>query len=142
MGPSLDGFAYLPTIDTRGGILLAWDTTVLNIDNVVLDTHCLSGLVHTKDDQHLCVMVVYGPQGDEQKIEFLEELRTRRAACIGPWMNLGYFNMILCASEKSNNNINRRIMNKLRAFVDGMELKEVTCMAGTPLGRTSETRPP
>jgi exonuclease III len=24
LGPSFDGYAYLPAIDTRGGILLAW----------------------------------------------------------------------------------------------------------------------
>ena len=29
IGPSLDGFAYPPAHETRGGILLAWDKTVM-----------------------------------------------------------------------------------------------------------------
>ena len=33
LGPSFDGYAYVPAIDTRGGILLAWDNTVLTFQS-------------------------------------------------------------------------------------------------------------
>ena len=125
IGPPFDGFAYLSAIDTRGGVLLAWDSTVLWVDNISLDTHGLTGLVHNKDGFEWWITVVYGPQGEELKMEFLDDLRTRRTGCPGPWMLLGDFNMILRALEKNNANINRRIMQAFRSFVDDLELKEV-----------------
>lgn len=125
LGPSFDGFDYLPANETRGGILVAWDTTVMDIDSFVRDTNCLSGMVHNKDGTNWWITVVYGPQGDELKIEFLDELRARREACHGPWMVLGDFNMILRAMEKNNLNLNRRIMRKFREFVEEHELKEL-----------------
>ena len=108
IGPSYDGFAYLPATDTCGCVVLAWDSTVVQVDHVVLDTHALTGQVHNLDGSLWWISVVYAPQGDDQKLEFLQELRFRRAACPGPWMLLGDFNMILRASEKNNTNINRR----------------------------------
>lgn len=68
---------------------------------------------------------MYGPQGDGLKRQFLLDLQLRRAACPGPWMVLGDFNMILTAAEKKNNNLNRHIMGKFRDFIDDNELKEL-----------------
>ena len=125
LGPSFDGHAYLPAVDTRGGILLAWDGTTLTVDNVVLNDNFLTGLVHTKVGQPWWITVVYGPQGDELKTQFLEDLKNRRVGCLGPWMVLGDFNMIIRPTDKNNTNINRRMMSKFRDFVDEHELKEM-----------------
>lgn len=48
-GPSFDGFSYFPAMETRGGILLAWDSSSLGIDYVEFDTNCLAGLVNLHD---------------------------------------------------------------------------------------------
>jgi hypothetical protein len=37
---------------------------------------------------------VYGPQGNDEKIAFLQELREVRNVCLGPWMVAGDFNLI------------------------------------------------
>ena len=71
LGPSFDGFAYLPAVETRGGILLAWDSSVLEVSNVVLDTFSLTGLVKTRDNKEWWLTIVYGPQENETKIQFL-----------------------------------------------------------------------
>jgi exonuclease III len=125
LGPSFDGFAYLPAVETRGGILVAWDSTLLGVEAFQMDLNSLTGLVRTKDGAHWWLTVVYAPQGDEAKTQFLIELEERRSLCPGPWMLIGDFNMILRASEKSNPNINRRMMAKFRSFVDDHELKEI-----------------
>lgn len=125
LGPSFDGFAYLPAVETRGGILLAWDSSVIDVQNLQMDTNFLTGMVCPKKGMAWWISVVYGPQGDELKTNFLMELGQRRAFCPGPWMVLGDFNMILRASEKNNSNINRSMMNKFRQFVDDHELKEL-----------------
>jgi exonuclease III len=124
-GLSLDGFAYLPAEEKRGGIILAWDTTVLHIDHIQWDANFITGPVHPMAGVEWWIIVVYGPQGDELKTQFLADLVARRVVCLGPWMVLRDFNMILRASEKSNTNLNRNMMNRFRAFVDNNELKEL-----------------
>jgi exonuclease III len=97
LGPSFDGFAFLPADDTRGGILLAWDSSVLQVSNVSIDRFALTGEVRTRDNARWWLTTVYGPQSREDKIAFLEELEIRRLLCPGPWLLLGDFNIILNA---------------------------------------------
>ncbi|WVZ63805.1 hypothetical protein U9M48_013410 [Paspalum notatum var. saurae] len=67
---------------------------------------------------------VYGPQEDEDKLVFLQELRDIRASCSGPWAVAGDFNLIYQAADKNNNNFNRAMMGRFRCFLDDLELKE------------------
>ncbi|KAE8819241.1 hypothetical protein D1007_02998 [Hordeum vulgare] len=125
IGPSFDGFAYLPAVHTRAGILLAWDSSILSVDSIQYDSNSLTGLAHTKTNFSWWITVVYAPQGDDLKSQLLLELEARCSVCPGPWLVLGYFNMILRASEKNNPKINRGMMAKFRGFVDDHELKEL-----------------
>jgi exonuclease III len=34
LGQSFDGYVYLPTVETRGGILLAWNKSIVDIERV------------------------------------------------------------------------------------------------------------
>jgi hypothetical protein len=61
----------------------------------------------------------------ENKVQFLTELAERRSLCPGPWLIFGDFNMILHASDKNNDNINKSIMGRFREFVNDMELRGV-----------------
>ena len=69
-------YAYLPADGTRGGALIAVDE----------DHYCITAsefrqftvtakLKAHMDNSEWWVTVVYGPQGDQQKLEFLRELR-------------------------------------------------------------------
>jgi hypothetical protein len=53
---------------------------------------------------------VYGPQGNKEKIQFMQELCEIRTACQGPWMIAGDFNLIYKAEDKNNSNYNRAMM--------------------------------
>ena len=55
MGPNYDGFTYLPTSETRGGIFVAWDTTRVMVTNFVNDSHCITGFVSPKEGTPLVV---------------------------------------------------------------------------------------
>ena len=125
LGPSYDGFFYLPASDTRGWILLAWNSMLVSITNCVRDTHCVTWYVTPVDGTPWWLTTVYGPQEDNDKMLFLEELAARRELCPGAWMVIGDFNMILQASDKSNSHLDRRMMRKFRQFVDGNGLKEL-----------------
>lgn len=48
-GPAYDGFAYLPAVGTRGGIILAWDSSVVGISNYVCDTNFITSYVAPLD---------------------------------------------------------------------------------------------
>ena len=72
LGPSFDGFAYLPAIETRGGVILAWKSSDLEVEAIQIDTNFLTGRVRTKTGDPWWISVVYGPQSDEQKCNFLE----------------------------------------------------------------------
>ncbi|XP_071680101.1 uncharacterized protein [Lolium perenne] len=125
LGPSFDGFAFLPAQQTRGGVLVAWDSSVMRVDIVALDSFCVSAQVSMVGVEPWWFMAVYGPQTDEEKRQFLRELTERRSRCPGPWLLIEDFNMILRACEKNNLNINRSVMNSFREFVGQRELKDL-----------------
>ena len=68
---------------------------------------------------------VYGPQGDEEKIAFMQELRDVRALCSGSWLVAGDFNLIYQAPDKNNANLDRAMMGRFRRFLDDVEIKKV-----------------
>jgi exonuclease III len=38
LGPAFDEFCFLPAVETRGGILLAWDSSVVKLGRTSLDS--------------------------------------------------------------------------------------------------------
>ena len=77
------------------------------------------------DQQLWWLTCVYGPQGNDNKIAFLQELREIRAACLGPWVILGDFNLIYKEEDKNNDNLNRAMMGRFRRLIDNLALKEL-----------------
>jgi hypothetical protein len=123
--PSFDGFKYLQAEETRGGILLAWNSAVLTVANVPYGSYAITGEVYSTDNQVWWITVIYGPQSAVDNIFFLTELAERRSLCTGAWMIIGDFNMILRASEKNNDRLDRNTMARFREFVRNQELREV-----------------
>lgn len=68
---------------------------------------------------------MYGPQGDENKMLFLQELRDVRAVCQGPWLVLGDYNLIVKAEDKNNGNLNRAMMGRFRRLINDMGLHDL-----------------
>ena len=68
---------------------------------------------------------VYGPQGEQDKLAFIEELRTLNTMARSEWLLLGDFNLITKAADKSNANINRRLVGKFHGALDFLQLKEL-----------------
>jgi exonuclease III len=50
LGPSFNGYAYFPVVETRGGILFAWNKTMLGVTRVSFDMHAITGEVIPRDD--------------------------------------------------------------------------------------------
>ncbi|XP_071685364.1 uncharacterized protein [Lolium perenne] len=125
LGSEFDDYVYLPAIGTRGGILLAWKSTVVSISDPEFTAHTLSAKVCTPGGTPWWITVVYGPQTDADKIAFLQELREVRAACPGPWLLCGDFNLIYRDGDKNNSNLNRRMIGRFRRVLNDLALKEI-----------------
>lgn len=44
---------------------------------------------------------MYGPQGDSNKHQFMQELRGLSSVCLGPWIIMGDFNLIYRDEDKA-----------------------------------------
>jgi endonuclease/exonuclease/phosphatase family metal-dependent hydrolase len=125
LGPTFDGYVYLPTVETRGEILLAWNKSIVDIERVSFDPYAVTGEVTPRYNNRWWITTVYGPQTREEKLSFLFELAERRSLCPGPWLLLGDFNMIFYAEEKNNDRLDRFMMTRFRHFVQEHEIKDL-----------------
>ena len=125
LGSDFTGSLALPSIGARGGILIAWRQHLGVTGANRTDIHSVSVQFCSEEGHPWWLTCVYGPQSNEANIQFLQEPRQIRAACQGPWMISGDFNLILQVEEKNNSHINQAMMGRLRKLVDDLALKEI-----------------
>lgn len=87
------------------------------------------------------ITVVYGPQLDNDKIEFLGELLQFGQACSGPWFLCGDFNMIYRAQDKNNDCLDRRCMRRFRSFLNQARLEEISMVGRMYTWSSERDRP-
>jgi hypothetical protein len=80
---------------------------------------------HHSEGNPWWLTTVYGPQEEQEKIIFLDELRQLRLGRVGPWILYGDFNLICMAADKNNGRLNRRLMGKMRRFLQDLEMLEL-----------------
>jgi exonuclease III len=143
LGSEFDDYVYLPAAGTRGGILIAWKSRDVTISDAEFTTNTITAKVVPSSGATTpwWMTVVYGPQRDEDKIAFLQELRDVRVDCTGPWMICGDFNLIYRDEDKNNANVNRRMMARFRRVINDLALKEVY-LNGRRYTWTNEQSPP
>ena len=125
LGVQFRDFAYLPASVTRGGIIVAARAGVAALSEVHIGCFSVTVRVRSTLDGHEWWLTsVYGPQGDSDKVLFLEELCAIRDACQGPWAVIGDFNLIL-ETDKNNARINRRNLLRFRRTVEELELQDL-----------------
>jgi hypothetical protein len=90
-----------------------------------IDRHSISIQFCNEHNRCWWVTCVYGPQSNSDKMLFLQELRDIRAACFGPWLIAGDFNLIYRASDKNNSNLDRAMMGRFRKLIEDLSLKEI-----------------
>lgn len=133
-----DNFVFLPAIGACGGTLLAVDEAHYRILTTELGVHTVTAMVQPVWSNLVWnVTVVYGPQEDNAKLQFLGELRWLQYSVTDKWLIIGDFNMTLQAADKSNNNLNRRLMGAFRDVVRDLALKELN-LQGRKFTRTND----
>ena len=128
LGSEFDHFICLPALGTHGGILVAWKGATCKVLQTRVDSFSVSVQVDHISGTPWWFTGVYGPQPDDQKLQFLNELRTIRSACFGPWIIGGDFNLIYRAEDKNNSNLDRAVMGRFRRILNELNLSELPLM--------------
>lgn len=123
-------FAYLPASSTRGGILIAGRQTEATFSDVLVGCFSVTAAVqeqvqYSDGPRKWWLTVLYGPQDDQEKQLFLEELEAIKDACPGPWAVTGDFNLILNEADKSNDRIDRANLRRFRRTVAELQLQDM-----------------
>ena len=124
---SMFDYDYMSSANVAGGVLFGWQRDQWVVSQVDKRRFFLSAKVANTATPQDCwwLTVVYGPQADQEKVEFLDEFRQFRMTADGPWVLCGDFNMIYRTEVKSNDCLDRRCMRRFRAFIDAVELEEL-----------------
>jgi exonuclease III len=125
LGPDFSEFLVVPSVGASWGILVAWRRHISVFGNPRIDNHSITIRVSQTNGQHWWLTCVYGLQGNDAKIQFLQELHDIRAACPGPWLVAGDFNLIYRDEDKNNSNLNRAMMGRFRKLINDLALKEL-----------------
>lgn len=65
---------------------------------------------------------VYGPQTDQDKIAFMQEITDLKQHMDGRWLILGDFNLIYRVEDKNNNRVNIPMLNRFKSTIDNLQL--------------------
>jgi hypothetical protein len=81
-----NNFISLPAVGASGGIIVAWRARVDAALNFRLDTYGASAQFVFELGELWWLTCVYGPQDNDGKIAFLQEIRSIQLQCTGPWL--------------------------------------------------------
>jgi exonuclease III len=126
VGQTLTGFAQLPALGTRGGVLLFWCPDRFHATNVDVREFSITVTLVDRQYGHAWSLTsVYGPSDDTRKREFLKELVAIHAQISGAWMVIGDFNIILHDTDKNKPRVNISWMRKFKSVLDASYLREI-----------------
>lgn len=74
------------------------------------------------DNREWSITGVYGPQSDNDKIQFMQEITNLRQNMLPAWLILEDFNLIYRAQDKNNNRVNLTLLNGFRSTIDNLML--------------------
>lgn len=111
LGSRFTSFAFLPSNGASGGILITCRGPELVYSLLHIGRFSITVNISTGASQDLwCFTAVYDPQPEAEKLEFLNELRSIQSMAAPFWMIAGDFNLLLDASDKNTNSINRAVL--------------------------------
>lgn len=126
-GSLLDNFEFIPSDGSRGGLFISWRADRFAVSCLHKGTWSLTLSVTNLEGGAVWTLTnVYGPQAPEQKVQFLNELTTVGQHHVqGAWCIVGDFNLLATESDKNNQNVDRRMINRFRCLLNLLELREL-----------------
>jgi hypothetical protein len=112
-------FEYLPANNTRGGILVPWDSDLIEVASPVSRNNTIPMMLQMRLTKTSSLIIsAYGQNEDSLKSAYLNEPVTCQPTAHTPWLCLGDFNLTYEACDKNNNNLNGRQMSKIKRPLD------------------------
>ena len=109
-----------------GGILILWDSRVLQLIEVEESSYSLSGKFQNIEDDFTWIFSgVYGPTSNENRELLCEELGAIRGLWGEPWCIGGDFNVIRFPNERNREGRTSSSMRRFSHIIDELELKDV-----------------
>jgi exonuclease III len=88
-------YAFLPAISTRGGIIIAVSEDFFTLSSIHTMTNTISTTVTMRSEGVAWSLTcVYGPQGEAEKVAFIEEIKQLQPFIRPEWIIMGDFNLI------------------------------------------------
>jgi hypothetical protein len=116
----------LPANGTRGGIILARSQQYYTVSQIHVRQFSVTVQIKRRIDNEEWTMTgVYRPELEGDKLLFIQELGDLRPTAHDRWVLLGDFNLICRMCDKSNANVNRRLLNQFRQVPTELEMKEL-----------------
>jgi exonuclease III len=118
--------AFKPATGTKGGILLLWNDSKIELSNIREGHFSISTQAMIRSSlTGFTITGVYGPTRRTDKIAFLGHLRSLKQDAEDSWLILGDFNVIYRARDKNNRNLNFSPMRQFRRTLESCDLKEL-----------------
>jgi len=115
--------SFLPSIGAAGGILMAMSDQFFSMSPLQTTNHSVSAeITMLEENVTWCLTGVYGPQNDQEKIAFLQEITDLRQHIRTAWLIIGDFNLIYRAEDKNNDRVNIRMLNRFKNTIDNWQL--------------------
>jgi exonuclease III len=116
-------FVALPSIGASGGILIAVSARFFCLDDPHLTTNTVSASLRMlADNTKWSISGVYGPQSDQDKVLFMQEISGLKQLMLPEWLLLGDFNLIYRAQDKNNGRLNLPLLNAFKSAIDNLLL--------------------
>jgi exonuclease III len=120
LGQQCMQFEYLPAEHTRGGVLVAWNWDLICAGVTSKKRFSLSvNLTMRMTNASFLLTSVYGPNEDNLKLQFLDELIDCQPVHRMPWVCMGLFR------RRTMGLFRRRTMGLFRRALDASELFEL-----------------
>uniref|UniRef100_A0A0E0D6M1 Uncharacterized protein n=1 Tax=Oryza meridionalis TaxID=40149 RepID=A0A0E0D6M1_9ORYZ len=122
----LSDYIFIGAYGTRGGLVSAWDGSILNKTAYISRHHSLSiTFDYALANLSFTVTNIYAPSDHAFTDDFLLELKDLHSQISGPWLLVGDFNLIRSPSEKNNDNFHASLAAKFNGVLDCLALLEL-----------------
>jgi exonuclease III len=127
LGPILaNQSVFIPATGASGGIIVAASDRFFDLQSLSSTPHTVSAnIVSRADGTCWTISSVYGPQTEQDKINFLAELSSLKTTVKPAWLLLGDFNLICSAQDKNNNRISMNMIQRFNRTLDDLQVMEI-----------------
>lgn len=117
-------WCFLPSVGSRGGIIIAWDVRKVKVVESLIGNYSVSIKIMEEDNIMWWLSGVYGPATYHNREEFWEELAALFGLCEGNWCVGGDFNVVRQPEERSTGASMNASMVRFNEVINEMGLMD------------------